>query len=400
MADLTEIEQWDEGVYQLETTDPVEGGADGIDNKPNKALANRTKWLKKQLEELGNQSVQINGDQDISDVKTFSSSPIVPTPTTNTQVANKKYVDEKLIIKIERPVKVAYNQISIDGTTLTVSGPVSGTDYYFSKTAITTVKNIDTIGGFHYSLTQTTEGATGNKTSADMTAIAGINAYSIWTNWFRPTCDPKGMVHIGGKWYDIYLLNSEHIINGTSKAGATIAAGATSYGRAIPKIPLEYGGNGSLNYGKLTWFQVCEIAKSHGKELISYAEFPTIAYGVNEAKSSSTNGYESVAGKVEHYSNLTSKFGIEQATGVQYIWGKDLMNGYGSTAFALKSETDGRGQIYSTSNSPTAVILGGLRDDGVNAGSRCSNWNNYVWNSNWNIGCRFACEYFKIIALM
>jgi len=26
------------------------------------------------------------------------------------------------------------------------------------------------------------------------------------------------------------------------------------------------------------------------------------------------------------------------------------------------------------------------------AGSRCSNWNNYVWNSNWNIGARAACE--------
>jgi len=25
-------------------------------------------------------------------------------------------------------------------------------------------------------------------------------------------------------------------------------------------------------------------------------------------------------------------------------------------------------------------------------GSRCSNWNNYVWNSNWNIGSRAACE--------
>lgn len=41
------------------------------------------------------------------------------------------------------------------------------------------------------------------------------------------------------------------------------------------------------------------------------------------------------------------------------------------------------------------VILGGNRDNGVNAGSRASNWNNYVWNSNWNIGCRFACEHNK-----
>lgn len=39
-----------------------------------------------------------------------------------------------------------------------------------------------------------------------------------------------------------------------------------------------------------------------------------------------------------------------------------------------------------------AVKLGGNRTNGVNAGSRCSNWNNYVWNSNSNIGARFASE--------
>lgn len=43
-------------------------------------------------------------------------------------------------------------------------------------------------------------------------------------------------------------------------------------------------------------------------------------------------------------------------------------------------------------NKVQTVLLGGNRDNGANAGSRCSNWNNYVWNSNWNIGSRFACE--------
>ena len=41
-------------------------------------------------------SVKLSGDQIIDDVKTFTSSPIVPTPTTDFQVANKKYVDDYL----------------------------------------------------------------------------------------------------------------------------------------------------------------------------------------------------------------------------------------------------------------------------------------------------------------
>ncbi|EAO6203651.1 tail fiber protein [Salmonella enterica] len=54
MGKLTELEQWDEDVYQIETSDPVLGGPEGITNKPAKQLANRTRWLKKQLEEANN----------------------------------------------------------------------------------------------------------------------------------------------------------------------------------------------------------------------------------------------------------------------------------------------------------------------------------------------------------
>lgn len=39
-----------------------------------------------------------------------------------------------------------------------------------------------------------------------------------------------------------------------------------------------------------------------------------------------------------------------------------------------------------------AVILGGNWNNGVNAGSRCSNWNNSASNSNNNIGLRCACD--------
>lgn len=52
MANLPETAQWEAGVYQLETTDPVEGGPDGIDNQQAKQLANRTAYLKQLIEGL------------------------------------------------------------------------------------------------------------------------------------------------------------------------------------------------------------------------------------------------------------------------------------------------------------------------------------------------------------
>ncbi|WP_143519161.1 glycine-rich domain-containing protein [Pseudomonas sp. QTF5] len=50
MADLPESPDWAPGVYQLETSDPVLGGPEGITNLPAKQLANRTSWLKKKID--------------------------------------------------------------------------------------------------------------------------------------------------------------------------------------------------------------------------------------------------------------------------------------------------------------------------------------------------------------
>lgn len=52
MANLNETAQWETGIYQLETSDPVMGGPDGIDNRQAKQLANRTLWLKNQAEAI------------------------------------------------------------------------------------------------------------------------------------------------------------------------------------------------------------------------------------------------------------------------------------------------------------------------------------------------------------
>ena len=56
MANLKEQEKWEDGVYQIEESDPVLGGENGITNKPIRQLANRTLWLKKALELFGKKS--------------------------------------------------------------------------------------------------------------------------------------------------------------------------------------------------------------------------------------------------------------------------------------------------------------------------------------------------------
>lgn len=52
MAYVPESATYEDGVYQIETTDPVLGGANGIANTQAKQLANRTKYLKGYADEV------------------------------------------------------------------------------------------------------------------------------------------------------------------------------------------------------------------------------------------------------------------------------------------------------------------------------------------------------------
>ena len=46
MANLSETETYEAAIYQLETSDKLMGGAEGISNRQASQLANRTAWLK------------------------------------------------------------------------------------------------------------------------------------------------------------------------------------------------------------------------------------------------------------------------------------------------------------------------------------------------------------------
>ena len=54
-------------------------------------------YSKVELDDLLDAQVKLTGDQTIEDVKTFMSSPIVPTPTAVNQAVNKQYVDNMVI---------------------------------------------------------------------------------------------------------------------------------------------------------------------------------------------------------------------------------------------------------------------------------------------------------------
>lgn len=76
------------------------GNATNINKAPDQ-LKLEVDELNQSIGTLGSTAVKLTGNQTVAGVKTFSSSPVVPTPTTNTQAANKKYVDEAKAIAID-----------------------------------------------------------------------------------------------------------------------------------------------------------------------------------------------------------------------------------------------------------------------------------------------------------
>ena len=391
--------------------------------------------------------VKNTGNETIAGVKTFSSSPIVPTPTTDNQVANKKYVDENKVTDIfSKPnygalfIKTAPATISIplgfqvvvDGKIITLTSDYSlslntnldtgtktpGKDYYvyattagsFYLSADGTKTTDKLIGGFHYGLTGETETrpAAALKTEADMVANRGIKAYSMWDLTWKPANKrPEGKVLVNNLfWRDIYPADENYGIRGYSSCfalngvtPAKLAGGAETNGRKFPKIPLSKGGNGTLNYGSLTWFEANEIISEVGMRMISYDEFSNSSYGVVEQKSLSQLGYTIGTGTIQHYPELESKWGVEMAVGCQWFWTKELMNGYGTTDFANRTGlTDGRGYIYATSNSPVAGIVGGQEqhDSTYPVGSRALNLVHYVWDTYWSDGFVAVCDHMNL----
>ncbi|GDA44572.1 phage tail protein [Escherichia coli] len=105
MANLPETPQWEEGIYQIEVSDPVLGGPDGISNRQGKQLASRTLYLKQQVEKGGTDLAKHIAAADPHTQyapkasPTFTGTPTAPTPANSDnskKLATTEFVAEAL----------------------------------------------------------------------------------------------------------------------------------------------------------------------------------------------------------------------------------------------------------------------------------------------------------------
>lgn len=274
------------------------------------------------------------------------------------------------------------------GTAITMPTFSSGTDYAIWLTPAGAlqatsdhtnppVANSRKVGGFHYAPGGNATAQSGGNTTTQ------INEFSFWDLSWKPNCaDPRGMTLVaGGFWSDIYLTGVDAITNGTSKFNVTMADGSSP-----PKVPTMFGGNGSTTYGSYTWFEAMELGTAFGKRCPTQQEFMALAYGTTEASSIGTDQVSTILNAI-----YTSRWGVIQATGVLWVWGRDRGGPFASAAW--NANTEGRGSEY---NAPNSALFGGLWVDGAGSGSRCSYWNAAASTSGGSVGSRFVCDHLKL----
>ena len=364
--------------------------------------------------------VQVTGDQSIGGVKTLLEFPILPASLSGFAKADQnrsafiKTGATTVSIRAETRVEIAgrWHRFEVQ-TAVPMPALVAGEDYAiwctpdgalacnadpFSSPAAPPVGGSRKIGGFHYGLVApgttvagggfattgfTNQGGSMIWTQAAVDRIAGINEFSLWDLAWRCKGQQRGMVldPQTESWHAIYFCGANHIVNGISRFNTDVASGTV-----LPRIPLAYGGNGTLAYGRMSQYEAEEIASSFNLRMPDPHEFRSAAFGVTEFQS--LGGAAATIPSTLRQSGYTSRLGIEQATGHQWIWAR----GNSSTGAVGWIAGPHRGDAH---NNLFVTLLGGDRNNAAHSGSRASNSSNVAWPSNWAIALRAAGDHLK-----
>lgn len=270
-------------------------------------------------------------------------------------------------------------------------------DPFYSK-AVAPVAGAVKVGGWHQGLTAygttpagggfsttgfTQQGGSMIWTQSKVDDIAGINKYSIWDLAWNCAGEQRGMTLDPQyqQWLAIYFTSTNHIANGPSTYNTDIASGSV-----LPRISLAYGGDGSTNHTRMSQYECEEIAGSFGLHLPDEDVFRSAAFGVTENQS--LGGASVTVPVTLRQPGYTSRIGMEQATGHQWIFARGTFtNGDGGWA-----DYGYRGQSY---GAPRVRLLGGSRADGSSPGSRAGYSSFVSSSSSWSVSLRCAGDHLK-----
>lgn len=109
-------------------------------------------------------------------------------------------------------------------------------------------------------------------------------------------------------------------------------------------------------------------------------------FGVTEGQS--LGGAASTIPRTARQPGYTSRIGIEQATGHEWVFARGNSSSGGAGFVAGPNRGDSYGNLFVT-------LMGGDRSSAASSGSRASGSGDVAWNSSWGRALRAAGDHIK-----
>ena len=342
MANVQETPSYDAGIYQIETTDPVLGGPNGIANVQAKGLANRTAFLKQQIDQLNSG---------------------VLTPA---WIASQDYVqgelqklDFKQSVRAATTANITLSGVqTIDGVALTIG------DRVLVKDQIAAAQNgIYLVAAQNW--TRSTDSDNGTKLNSGARIAVELGTINAGSIWYLVT---SGNISIGST---VLLFSNEH-----PDASETVK-GVVRFATAAEAVPAtEAAASDALAASIARVFTILRSAVANASESLR----GVLRIGTqSEVSAGSLDTVAVSPQKLKFgFSALIAPYGYiklpEWLGGVMLQWGNQ--SGFGSTAQNTKNVTFPQSfttqaygavgvQSYGYGSSATAINIEALTNSGM-----------------------------------
>ena len=279
MPNQPETPSYDAGVYQLQSTDPVQGNTGsnggGISNAPLLNLANRTAYLKQHMDNIENGSTLPGAAAPIASPN-FTGTPTAPTPAAgdnSAKIATTAFVDTAIF-------GVATVNVA-GGSNVTLTPAQYGCGIIILTGVITANFNLIFPTGGKWIVENTTTGAfnitckTAGGTGVVVPQGFSVTLYSDGTNIIQIEVGPT--TGTGS-----YVLSSGAALTGASLLGQTTISSAVTGTFSQPSAvsgtwytAIPYS---SLNTIEGTW--IIRVDSQNVKSAVYIMTIPTTAFGV------------------------------------------------------------------------------------------------------------------------
>jgi hypothetical protein len=228
------------------------------------------------------ETVKMTGDETVAGIKTFTSSPVVPTPTTDMQASTKKYVDDNI-------GAVVLGQIPDD----TLTNAKLGTDIKVgSLAALTTTDKTSVVAAINENVSTVSMHSADSVTDGDGVHGLKIVNWATWTptlTWTTGT--PTGSIVVTARYTVI-----GKVVYFTFRYYATDSNGASNLTITLPVTPAIVNAFIPLQAYQLnssSWVDTVKAYIDSSSSLIQFLSFSTVADG--NAISVAVSGFYEIA---------------------------------------------------------------------------------------------------------